>query len=165
MCNHSFLPESLRGEALKTTTYILNKVPSKAVINTLYELWMSKKPSIRHLNIRGCPAEARSYKLNERTLDSRTVSCYFVGYSERLRGFKFYNPMTRTFFENGNARFLKEVEFVEEDKVRNIIFEEEFVSLPTGAIDNYQAPILEIVQNANLEHQENLEELCKMKKS
>ncbi|RZC20264.1 Retrovirus-related Pol polyprotein from transposon TNT 1-94 [Glycine soja] len=39
MISHSSLPESLWGEALKTTTYILNRVPSKAVNKTPYELW------------------------------------------------------------------------------------------------------------------------------
>ncbi|RVW77086.1 Retrovirus-related Pol polyprotein from transposon TNT 1-94 [Vitis vinifera] len=80
------------GAKLKTAVYILNRVPSKAVAKTPYELWTSKKPSIRHLHVWGCPAEARPYKPNEKKLDSRTVSCYFVGYSERSRGFKFYDP-------------------------------------------------------------------------
>ncbi|KAK1588683.1 hypothetical protein Q3G72_025860 [Acer saccharum] len=57
-------------------------------------------------------AEARPYKPNEKKLDSRTVSCYFVGYSERSRGFKFYDPIVRTFFETRNARFLEEVKFM-----------------------------------------------------
>ncbi|KAL6339994.1 hypothetical protein AAG906_038829 [Vitis piasezkii] len=46
MINHSTLPESLWGEAVKTAVYILNKVPSKAVAKTPYELWTSKKPRI-----------------------------------------------------------------------------------------------------------------------
>ncbi|RVW68066.1 Retrovirus-related Pol polyprotein from transposon TNT 1-94 [Vitis vinifera] len=54
--------------------------------------------------------EARPYKPNEKKLDSRTVSCYFVGYSERSRGFKFYDPSTRSFFETGNAKFIEDVE-------------------------------------------------------
>ena len=83
MISHSTLPESLWGEAIKTTVYILNRVPSKAVAKTPYELWISKKPSIRHLHVWGYPAEARPYKPSENKLDSRTMSCYFVGYSER----------------------------------------------------------------------------------
>ena len=38
----------------------------------------------------------------------------------------------------GNARFLKEVEFVGEDKSRDIVFDEEFISLPTVDIDDDQ---------------------------
>ncbi|RVW74575.1 Copia protein [Vitis vinifera] len=44
MISHSTLPESLWGEAVKTVVYILNRVPSKAVAKTPYELWTSKKP-------------------------------------------------------------------------------------------------------------------------
>jgi transposase InsO family protein len=111
MISHSSLPESLWGEALKTAVYILNRVPSKAVTKTPYELWTGKKPSIRHMHVWGCPAEARPYKPHEGKLDARTVSCYFVGYAERSRGYKFYNPISRTIFETGNARFLEDVEF------------------------------------------------------
>ena len=120
MINHSSLPYSLLGEALKTAAYILNRVPSKVVAKTPYELWTGKKPSIRHLHIWGCPAEARPYRSHEKKLNSRTVSCYFFGYPERSQGFKFYDPTTRTFFETGNARFLEEVEFVGEIRLETL---------------------------------------------
>jgi len=125
MVSHSSLPESLWGEALKTAAYILNRVPSKAVNKTPYELWTDKKPSIKHSHIWGCPAEARSYRPHERKLDSRTISCYFVGYAERSRGYKFYDPTLRSIFETGNARFLEEVEFGKEENIRKVVFEEE----------------------------------------
>ncbi|RDY08247.1 hypothetical protein CR513_07543, partial [Mucuna pruriens] len=54
--------ESLWGEAIKTSVYILNRVPFKAVNKIPYELWTGKKPSIKHLHIWGCPAEARPYR-------------------------------------------------------------------------------------------------------
>ena len=92
MINHSSLPESLWGKAIKTAVYILNRVPSKIIAKTPYELWTKKKPSIRHLHVWGCLDEARPYRPNERKLDSRTVSCYFVKYLERSSGFKFYDP-------------------------------------------------------------------------
>ena len=83
---------------------------------TPYELWVGKKPNIKHLHVWSCLVEARPYKPNEKKLDSRTVSCYFVGYSERSRGFNFYDPTTMLFFEIGNARFLEKIEF--EGKIR-----------------------------------------------
>ena len=97
------------------------KVPSKAVNKTPYELWTGKKPSIRHLHVWGCPAEARPYRPNERKLDSRTVSCYFVGYPERSKGYKFYDPSSRSFFETGNAKFIEDSGSTQ---VKEIIFEE-----------------------------------------
>ena len=46
MISHSTLPKSPLGEDVKTAVYILNRVLSKAVAKTPYELWTSKKPSI-----------------------------------------------------------------------------------------------------------------------
>nr|KYP71451.1 Retrovirus-related Pol polyprotein from transposon TNT 1-94 [Cajanus cajan] len=125
MISHSSLLESLWGEALKTTDYILNRVTIKAVNKTPYELWTGKRPSIKHLHIWGCSAEARPYRPHGSKLESRIVSCYFVGYPEHSWGYKFYNPTTKSFFETGNARFLEDVEFGKEENIRNVIFEEE----------------------------------------
>ena len=75
------LLESLWGEALNTTTYLLNRVPIKPVANTPYELWMGKRPSIRHLQVWGYLVEVRPYRPNEKKLDSRTVDCFFMGFS------------------------------------------------------------------------------------
>ena len=95
MIAHTILLESLWSEALKTAVYLLNRVPSKIVTKTLYELWTGKSPSIRHLHVWGYPAEAQLYMPHEKKLDSRTVSCLFVGYSERYKGFKFYCPSAK----------------------------------------------------------------------
>ncbi|KAL5571599.1 hypothetical protein UlMin_021196 [Ulmus minor] len=50
-------------------------------------------------------AEVRPYKPHEKKLDSKTVSSYFIGYAERSRGFKFYDPAIRSIFETGTATF------------------------------------------------------------
>ena len=146
MISHSNLPKSLWGEALKTAAYILNRVPTKATAKTSYELWTGKKPSLKHLHIWVCLAKARPYRPHEKKLDSRTVSCYFIGYSKRSKGYKFYDPTTKSIFETGNARFFEDVEFDGGDKDRDFAFEEEYVDIPTAVIDIDQAPIPDIVQ-------------------
>ena len=98
MISHFSLLESLWGEAFKIAVYILNRVPSKVVTKTPYELWTGKKASIRHFHVWGCPSQERPYRSNEKKLDERTFSCYFVGYVERSWGFKLYNPTIRSFF-------------------------------------------------------------------
>ena len=111
MISHSNLPKSLWGEALKIVAYILNRVPTKATAKTPYELWTGKKPNLKHLHIWVCLGEARPYRPHEKKLNSRTVSCYFIGYSKRSKGYKFYDPTTKSIFEMGNARFFEDVEF------------------------------------------------------
>ena len=58
------------------------------------------------------------------------MCCYFVGYFKRLRGFKFYDPSTRSFFETGKAKFIEDVELNGRELLRNVVFEEESVSIP-----------------------------------
>ena len=147
MICHSTLSESLWGEALKAASYILNRVSTKATSKTPYELWTGKKPSRKHMHVWGCPAEAMPYKPNEKILDSKTVSCYFVGYSERSRGYKFYDPTIRSIFETGNAQFFEDVEFAVGDTVRKFVLEEEYVNIPIGGIDNDHDLTPNIVQD------------------
>jgi hypothetical protein len=79
ICN-TILPECLWFEALKTTTHVLNRVPSKSVPTTPYELWTCRKPQLGYLHIWGCPAEAKVYNPHIKKLDSKIVSCYLIGY-------------------------------------------------------------------------------------
>ena len=58
------------------------------------------------------------------------MSCYFVGYYERSRGFKFYDPSTRSFFEMSNAKFIEDIELSGRQPLRKVVFEEESVSVP-----------------------------------
>ena len=111
--SYSTLPISLWMEALKTAIHILNRVPSKSVPKTPYELWTGREPSLNHLCVWGCPAEAKVFNPNIRKLDSKTVSCHFIGYPERSKGYRFYCP----------DRHIKIVEtrhavFLEDDMVR-----------------------------------------------
>ena len=62
------------------------------------------------------------------------MSCYFAGYSERLRGFKFYDPSTRSLFETSNAKFIEDVELSGREPLKKAVFEEESVYIPIIAI-------------------------------
>lgn len=93
MMSYSSLPESFWGEALKTAAYILNRVPCKAASEIPYKLWTGRKPSLNHLHVWGCLAEAKLYNPDIKKLDPRTVTCFFIGYPERSKGYRFYCPL------------------------------------------------------------------------
>jgi len=78
----------------------------------------------------GCPVESRPYKPNEKKLDSRTISSYFIGYSQRSRGYKFYDPILKTIFETGTATFFEDIEFGGKNQIRKFVLEEESVKIP-----------------------------------
>lgn len=94
--------------ASKTAVYLLNRVPSKVVPKTPYELLTGRKPSLRHLHVWDYSAEVRVYYPHKKKRDARTVSGYFIGYPEKLKGYRFYCPNHSTrIIESENDRFIK----------------------------------------------------------
>ena len=89
MLSNSSLPVSLWMYALKTAMYLLNRVPSKVVQKTPFELWTGRKPSLRHLHVWGCQVEIRIYNPQEKKLDARTTSGYFISYLVKSKGYIF----------------------------------------------------------------------------
>jgi len=108
MLSNSSLPVSLWMYALKTVMYLLNRVPSKAVQKTPFELWIGRKPSLRHLHVWDCQAEIRIYNPHEKKLDARIINGYFIGYPEKSKGYRFYCPTHSTqIVEIRNAWFIE----------------------------------------------------------
>ena len=83
---------------VKTATHILNRVSRNSVSKTPYELWTERVPSLNHLRVWGSPAEAKVFNPNIGKLDPKTVSCHFIGYPEKSKGFRFYCPDIHTKF-------------------------------------------------------------------
>src|SRR4051812_3033428 len=89
MMSHSDLPLSFWGYALETTAFTLNRVPSKCVVKTPYEMWTGKNPSLSFLKKIGCDAFVKRHQLDKLTPKSDT--CIFVGYPRETLGYYFYN--------------------------------------------------------------------------
>ena len=96
MMSYSTLPINLWMEVLKTSIYILNCGPSKSVPKTPYELWTGREPSLNHFRVWGYPAEAKVFNPNIGKLDPKIVSCHFIGYPEKSKGYRFYYPDKHT---------------------------------------------------------------------
>ena len=56
-----------------------------------------------------------------------------------------------------NAKFIEDVEYSGSTKLRNVVFEEEYVTISTLAIDNEQVIAPVIMQDANIDNQDALE--------
>lgn len=59
---------------------------------TTSQLWTCRKPSLGHIHVWGCAAEARIYNIKEKQLVPRTVSCFSIGNPKRSQVFRFYCP-------------------------------------------------------------------------
>ncbi|KAK3039644.1 hypothetical protein RJ639_027235 [Escallonia herrerae] len=147
MICQSTLPEFLWVEALKTAVHILNRVPSKSVPKTPFELWAQRKPSLEYFHVWGCLAEAKVYNLHTKKLDPKAISCHFIGYPERSKGFKFYCPShTTRIVETRHAVFFEDAEYSGSCTPRIINLEE--------IQDHVSIPVIQKV-GAPLPHREN----------
>jgi hypothetical protein len=96
-------------EALKIAIHILNRIPSKLVPKTPYKLWTAREPSLIYLRVWGCPIEAKVFNPNIGKLESKTVSCYFISYPDKSKGYRFYYSDRHTkFVETRHAMFLED---------------------------------------------------------
>ena len=107
---------------LEATAYILNKVPSKSISSTLYEILKEKRSNLKHLKIWDCPAYMKN--IDRHKLDARLEKYKFVGYPKESIGYYFYNPTQQKMFVSRYTIFL-EKEFIQEgDSVRSVELEE-----------------------------------------
>ena len=70
-------------------TYILNRVPTKSVISTPYELWTGRKPELGHLRPWGSAAYVHDPSSKYGKLGQRGKKCIFIRYSEHSKGYVF----------------------------------------------------------------------------
>ena len=100
------LPLSFWGYALETTTFTLNRAPSKSVETTPYELWFGKKPKMSFLKVWGCDAYVK--KLQPEKLEPKSEKCVFIGYPKETIGYTFYLRSEGNIFVAKNGSFPEE---------------------------------------------------------
>ena len=91
MMSPTNLPFTFWGYALETTAFTLNRVPSKAVEKTPYEMWTGKRPSLSFLKIWGWEAYVKCQVSNK--LEPKFDKHLFMGYPKETKGYYFYNPI------------------------------------------------------------------------
>ena len=122
MMSQSDLPLSFWGYALETAAFTLNRVPSKSVAKTPYEMWTGKCPSLSFLKIWGCEVYVK--KLISDKLTPKSDKCVFVGYPKETLGYYVYNRSEGKVFVTRNGVFL-EKEFLKGEKNRQQVYLEE----------------------------------------
>lgn len=95
------------GEAVMAASYIQNRVPSRVIGKTPYELWMDRKPDVAHLKVFGCSAYVRVPDARRSKLDHKAVKLTFVGYSEDHKGYRFLDPSTNRITISRDAKFIE----------------------------------------------------------
>lgn len=81
MLNFRQLPISFSAEAIVAATYLSNISPTPLVPDkTPHEAWFGVKPKMSHVKIFGFIAYTHVLSQNVEKLDSRDLTCIFIGY-------------------------------------------------------------------------------------
>jgi hypothetical protein len=88
MMSQTDLSLSFWGYALETVKFTLNRVPTKSVERTPYEIWAGKRPKFSFLKLWGCEAYVKRLMSNK--LTPKSDKCFFVGYPRETKGYYFY---------------------------------------------------------------------------
>ena len=94
------VPKNLWGEAILTTTYLINRMPTRVlkfqtpshVKNSFPTSWVSTNLPLK---IFGCITFVHVHNHNYTKLDPRTKKCVYVGYSPTQKGYKCFDPISK----------------------------------------------------------------------
>ncbi|GKG24299.1 retrotransposon protein, putative, ty1-copia subclass, partial [Tanacetum coccineum] len=105
MMNLTTLSLSCWDYALESTARILNKVPTKKVDKTPYELWFGKVSNLSYLKVWGCEALVKRDTPDK--LQQRSVKSIFIGYPKETMGYYFYFPPENKIIVARYAKFFE----------------------------------------------------------
>ena len=143
MMSQSDLPLSFWGYALETAAFTINRVPSKSVVKTPYEMCTGKSPSLSFLKIWACEVYVK--RLQSDKLTPKSDKCFFVGYPKETLGYYFYNRSEGKVFVARNGIFL-EKEFLKREKSGQKVYLEEVQDEQTGKDSTSDANVAEQVE-------------------
>eukprot|EP00253_Pinus_taeda_P024252 PITA_24252 len=109
MLKAKHLPNDYWAEAVNCAVYILNRCPTKVVMNRVpEEAWSGRKQGVTHMRVFGCVAYAHIPNQLRRKLDSKGDKCIFIGYNEESKTYMLYIRSTKKFFISRDVQFIQE---------------------------------------------------------
>ena len=97
MLQDTKLPSYMWGKALKLFVRFINATPTSALPNvTPYKAWHKEKPDLSMLRVFGCRAYVHVQKPHRQGLQSHTRNCIHLGFEDGYKGWKCYDPQTKS---------------------------------------------------------------------
>lgn len=93
---HMSVPNYLWGEAVRHSTYLLNRMATRVVKDrTPYEAFRERKPNISHLKIFGCIGYAKVEAKFLKKLDDRSRMLVHLGTEPGSKAYRMFDPQTQ----------------------------------------------------------------------
>nr|GFC52810.1 retrovirus-related Pol polyprotein from transposon TNT 1-94 [Tanacetum cinerariifolium] len=106
MLNEQSLPQKLWCNAVDTSTYILNRILIRAILeNTPYELLRGRKPTLDYFRVFGSKCFILNTKDYIAKFDPKSYEGVFLSYSQNSKDFIILNKHTKKIKESLNMTF------------------------------------------------------------
>jgi transposase InsO family protein len=90
------MPKEFWAEVVDCVVYLLNRCKTSSLENiTPQEAWSGFKPSVSHLKVFGSVAYAHIPDQKRVKLDDKSLKLIFVGYDERSKAYKLFDPTNK----------------------------------------------------------------------
>ena len=90
------LPFILWGEALLTTCQVHNRVLSKKIQSSSYELWNDRKSNLSYFKVWGCIAYFRVPDPKRTKFGPRAIKSVFIGYAVDSKAYRLLDLSSNT---------------------------------------------------------------------
>nr|GEY45671.1 retrotransposon protein [Tanacetum cinerariifolium] len=108
MLNEQSLPQKFWCKAVDTSTYILNQILIRAILEkTPYELLKGRKPTLDYFRVFGSKCFIINTKDYLTKFDPKSYEGIFLGYSQNSKAYIIFNKHIRKVEESLNVTFIK----------------------------------------------------------
>lgn len=102
------LPYSFWAEAVNTANYLQNRLPSRSVGATPYELWNGNKPRLDKCAVFGSRCYVHVPTEKRRKLDNTGKEMIFVGYDENSKAYRCFDRTDRKLVISRDVKFIRQ---------------------------------------------------------
>lgn len=119
------VPKTYWGEAVLTSTYVINRLPSKVLgskspLNLLAQFHHDIRHTFTlHPRVFGCTSFVHIHDHQRGKLDPRAVKCVFIGYLSTQKGYKCFHPPTRKYYTSSLVTFVQEESYFTYPETQN----------------------------------------------
>ena len=110
------LPFNLCGEALLIACHVHNRILSKKIQSSPYELWNGRKPNLNYLKVWGCIAYFRVPDSKITKLGPRAIKSVFVSYAVNSKAYRLLDLSSNTIVESRDVEFI-ENKFINDSQI------------------------------------------------
>lgn len=117
MLSSSRSPKLFWGEAMRTSSYLINLSPSVPLEGDVsQQVWRKKDVSYKHLQVFGCKAFMHISKELRSKLDDKSMPCIFLDYVDEEFGYRLLNPKNKNIYRSRDVIFREDHTIEDFDK-------------------------------------------------